>query len=97
MPIKFGKIDNAQFFVMQDGEYKPLGNISECDFSIEPNNPAPEQEYCAYFSQNPIEFTVKMTCNIRAWVIFIKTGNDLYLKFPKKLRRKKLWITKRDK
>lgn len=97
MPIKFGKIEKAQFFVMQDGEYKPLGNISECDLSIEPDNPSLEEEYYAYFSQDPIEFTAKMTGNIRAWVIFIKTGNDLYLRFPKKLRRKKSWTTKRDK
>lgn len=86
MPIKFGEIEKAQFFVMQDGEYKPLGNISECDLSIEPT---PEEEYHAYFSQDPIEFTAKMTCNIRAWVIFIETGNDLYLRFPKKLRRRR--------
>lgn len=88
MPIKFGKIDNAQFFVMQDGEYKPLGNISECDISIEPNNPTPEEEHYAYFSQDPIEFTVKTTSNLRAFMIFVTTGNDLYLRFPKKLRRK---------
>lgn len=41
MPIKFGEIEKAQFFVLQDGEYKPLGNISECDLSIEPT---PEEE-----------------------------------------------------
>ena len=86
MPIKFGEIEKAQFFVMQDGEYKPLGSISECDLSIEPT---PEEEYYAYFSQDPIEFTAKTTSNIRAWVIFIETGNDLYLRFPKKLRRKR--------
>lgn len=89
MPIKFGKIDNAQFFVMQDGEYKPLGSISECDFSIEPNNPALEQEYLAYFSPGPIELTAKTTNNLRAFAIFITTGNDLYLRFPKKLKRRK--------
>lgn len=97
MPIKFGEIDNAQLYVMQDGEYKSLGHISEVELTASPVNPTPEQEYCAYFSSEPIEFTAKMTSNLRAFAIFIMTGNDLYLRFPKKLRRKKSWITKRDK
>ena len=89
MPIKWGKIENAQFYVEQDGEYKPLGHISEAELTSEPVNPTPDQEYHAYFSPEPIEFTAKITSNLRAWVIFITTGNDLYLRFPKKLRRKK--------
>ena len=97
MPIKWGKIDNAQLYVRQDGEYKPLGHISEVELTSEPVNPTPDQEYLAYFSPEPIEFTAKITSNLRAFAIFITTGNDLYLRFPKKLRRKKSWITKRDK
>ena len=90
MPIKFREIDNAQLFVIQDGEYKPLGHISEVELTSEPVNPVPEQEYCAYFSSEPIDFTAKMTSNLRAFYIFIRTGNDLYLRFPKKLRRKRI-------
>ena len=89
MPIKLGKIESAQLFVMQDGEYKPLGHISEVELTSEPVNPTPDQEYHAYFSPEPIEFTAKITSNFRAWVIFVTTGNDLYLRFPKKLRRRK--------
>ena len=89
MPIEFGKIENAQFFVKDNGEYKPLGHISEVELTVEPVTPTPEEEYCAYFNSEPIEFTAKITSNLRAWVIFIKTGNDLYLRFPKKLRRRK--------
>ena len=89
MPIKFGEIDNAQLFVMQDDEYKPLGHISEVELTSEPVNPTPNQEYLAYFSSEPIEFTVKITSNLRAFAIFITTGNDLYLRFPKKLRRRR--------
>ena len=55
MPIKFGEIDNAQLYVMQDGEYKPLGHISECSLSVEPKNPTPEEEYKSFFSSEPIE------------------------------------------
>ena len=89
MPIKIGEIENAQLYVMQDGEYKPLGYISEVELTSEPVNPTPNQEYLAYFSPGTIEFTVKITSNLRAWVIFIETGNDLYLRFPKKLRRRR--------
>lgn len=89
MPIKFGEIDNAQLYVMQDGEYKPLGHISEVELTSEPVNPTPDQEYHAYFSPEPIELEGKILCNPKAFYIFITTGNDLYLRFPKKLRRKK--------
>ena len=89
MPIKFGEIDNAQLYVMQDGEYKPLGHISEVELTSEPVNPTPDQEYHAFFSPGPIELTAKTTSNLRAFAIFITTGNDLYLRFPKKLRRRK--------
>lgn len=89
MPIKFGKIEDAQFFIEQDGEYQPLGHISEIELTTEPVNPTFEQEYFAYLSPDPIEFTAKITSNLKAWVIFIKTGNDLYFRFPKKLRRRR--------
>lgn len=89
MSIELGKIESAQLFVMQDGEYKPLGHISEVELTSEPVNPTPDQEYLAYFSPGSIEFTAKTTSNLRAFAIFITTGNDLYLRFPKKLRRRK--------
>ena len=89
MPIKFGKIESAQLFVMQDGEYKPLGHISEVELTSEPVN--------STFSPGSIELEGKILCNPKAFYIFITTGNDLYLRFPKKLRRKKSWTTKRDK
>lgn len=90
MPIKFGEIDNAQLYVMQDGEYKPLGHISECSLSVEPKNPTPEEEYRSFFSSEPIELEFKISWNPKAFYIFITTGNDLYLRFPKKLRRKRI-------
>lgn len=89
MPIKFGEIKNAEFFVENNGEYKPLNHISEVELTIEPVNPTPEQKYYSYFSPESIEFTAKITSNLEALVIYLKTGNDLYLKFPKKLRRRR--------
>ena len=89
MPIKFGEIDNAQLYVMQDGEYKSLGNISECDLSIEPVDPIHEEEYKSFFNSETIELEGKLLCNPKAFYIFITTGNDLYLRFPKKLRRRR--------
>ena len=86
MPIKFGKID-SQLFIEDNGEYKPLGYVSDVELPAETNKCS--DEYLTYFKPDPIEIEAKITSNIRAWVIFIKTGNDLYLKFPKKLRRRK--------
>lgn len=88
MPTNDGVIHNIQFFVKQDGEFIPLRHISEAELTADPVNPTPEQEYYAYFSSEPIEFTAKITSNLRAFAIFVKTGNDLYLRFPKKLRRR---------
>lgn len=89
MPIKFGEMQNEQLFVEIDGEYQPIGHISEVELTATPVNPTPEQEYYAYFSSEPIEFTAKIKSNLRAFYIFFKTGNDLYLRFPKKLRRRR--------
>lgn len=89
MPIKFEELQNTQLFIEQNGEFKSLGSIPGSELIAEPLTPTPEQEYYAYFSSDPIEFTAKIAGNLRAWDIFIKTGNDLYLRFPKKLRRRR--------
>ena len=88
MPIKFGEIENAQLFVEDNGEYKPLGYISEVELTAEEDAKCSER-FAHYFSSAPIELTGKTTSNLRAFIIFATTGNDLYLRFPKKLRRKK--------
>lgn len=90
MPIKWGKIENAQFYIEQDGEYKPIGHVSESDFQIGYEDDSEEHElWECYLSPKSLELTVQLKCNPRALYIFLKTGNDLYIRFPKKLRRKK--------
>lgn len=96
MPIKFGEIQDAQLFVEDNEKYKPLGHLSEVELTVDEDAKCSEK-YAHYFSSAPIEFTVKTTSDFRAFVIFATTGNDLYLRFPKKLRRKRRWTTKRDK
>lgn len=88
MPVKFGEIENAQFFVEDNGEYKPLVHISEVELTAGEDAKYSE-EFAHCFSSVSIELTVKTASNLRAFMIFITTGNDLYLRFPKKLRRKR--------
>ena len=87
MPIRYRNLENVQFYVQQNGGYKPLGYISDAEISVDDDRYS--KEYLAYFSSEPIEFTGKIKGNLKAFTIFIMTGNDLYLRFPKKLRRRR--------
>lgn len=39
-----------------------------------------------------ISGTIKNTAKFKAFCIYAVSGNDLYLRFPKKLRRKRGWL-----
>ena len=87
MPIKFGEISNAQMFYQDfNGEYKPLGEIEECELTVSADE-SDHKSYCLL--EKSMELTATISSNIRALWIFVTTGNDLYLKFPKKLRRRR--------
>ena len=87
MPIRYRNLENVQFYIEQNGEYKPLGHMSNVELSAD--NDRYSREYLAYFSSETIEFTGEIKGNLKAFTIFIMTGNDLYLRFPKKLRRRR--------
>jgi hypothetical protein len=90
MPIKFGGIENVQLFVGQDGEYKPLGHITDVEITSEPGTALNEYtKRLMTLQAESVEFTFNLKGKQKAFWIFITTGNDLYLRFPKKLRRKK--------
>ena len=42
------------------------------------------------FEVNPLILSVPLSSSTKALYYFLAYGNDLYLKFPKKLRRKKI-------
>ena len=87
MPFKFSGLGKA--YVLVDGEYKELGSVIEpFDLELSQNNEdAPVERYLSY-SFKSMEFTAKIS-NPKGLMIYLQTGNDLYLRFPKKLRRKR--------
>jgi len=88
MPIKFGEISNAQMFYQDfNGEYKPLWEIEGCELTVSADGI--HNESCHLLNKS-IEFSATISSsNAKALRIFLTTGNDLYLKFPKKLRRRR--------
>lgn len=86
MPFKFSGLGKA--YVLVDGEYKELGSVIEpFDLELSQNNEdAPVERYLSSFK--PMEFTAKIS-NLKGLMIYLQTGNDLYLRFPKKLRRRR--------
>lgn len=84
MPPK--SIKQSQLFYLDDGEYKPLGFVDHVNLTIEDEEATCDEN--RFLSFEPMSLTIKCF-NFRGLMIFIKTGNDLYLRFPKKLRRKK--------
>lgn len=84
MPIKTEKGELQCFYMTDDGEYKPIGHISEDDLILSENDSMP-----FYINMSPMEFSAEVKGNMEAFFIFLSTGNDLYLRFPKKLRRRR--------
>ena len=92
--IKFGAIKDACIGIpTSDGgyEYKKLASIE----TIEPETDMNQDNY-KHFISSPmtLTFTGAISTNPRALYYFFANGNDTYIKFPKKLRRKKGWTKK---
>ena len=90
MPIKFGISDDIpdKLFILDNGEYKELGNIKEVEMLTD--SPTESEEFVNLFYSPQTKITGKMLLqNFEAFQIYITTGNNLYLKFPKKLRRRR--------
>ncbi len=93
MPIEFGEPQNAQFYIEKDGEFIPLGHISDVELTSDTDNAEQSELIKRLYSTEPIE--IKCTFkNADGVSYFLKKGNDLYMRFPKKLRRKhkKKWM-----
>ena len=82
-------LNSCYFLKPETGEYLPVGGITEItdvelidEGTLLPNLYQPVDTFS-------FEFTPNFKCKLDAVQIFLTTGNDLYLKFPKKLRRRR--------
>ena len=85
MPLK--DLESSQFYFLDNGEYKPLGHIDDLELTLSATDEQ-QEDYHKYFLNESIEIEMKI-CNVESLMIYLRTGNDLYLRFPKKLRRRK--------
>ena len=91
MPIKFGQLLDVTIGIPKpDGtmEYVKLEGIQNIENLTELSDDGMEIITRRQFRTWEGSLTVKWQ-NYRAMYYFLKYGNDLYLRFPKKLRRKK--------
>ena len=76
--------------VLGTGEMVPLSSISEVELTTETDKDDKELAN-RYLSGAPISGSLKFTPSSRrkfdAFAYFAWTGNDLYLRFPKKMKR----------
>lgn len=86
MPPKDMSIMPMCYYMDSNGEYKPIGHIDEAELTALSPESETERHYKA-FSLEPMELEVKFKGNVGGLSVYLQTGNDLYLRFPKKLRR----------
>ena len=92
MPIKLGQpLGDVFISSINDGTYHKLGKVESIELQPNEKDEIWLSEDTALISREPLTFSCRVLNKngLRAFAIFALTGNDLYLKFPKKLRRKK--------
>ena len=93
MPIKLGEpIDAVIGIPKSDGgmEYKKLENITSISDDTLTTDECAKMCENLYFQSKTWTGSFEIKCpNMLALYILLTTGNDLYLRFPKKLRRKR--------
>lgn len=92
MPIK-NSIDMCSAWLEEigTGRRMKMGEIKEISITPNENDEIRLSDDRVLISSEPITIpvTILNKDRLKAFSIFALTGNDLYLRFPKKLRRKK--------
>lgn len=97
MPIVFGKpLDDVFIKGVDDDTYRKLGKVESIELQPNEKGEVWLSDDSALISTEPLTFSFRVLNKngLLAFTIFALTGNDLYLRFPKKLRRKKGWKKK---
>ena len=83
---------NGVVFIASDGvKFEPRGELKEVDFSLHSNDEQFEKEYMCVWGK---ECTVTVQGNFRinnGFLLYIKTGKELFLRCPKKIKRSRKW------
>lgn len=76
---------------INDGTYHKLGKVESIEMQPNEKGEIRLSDDRVLITREPLTFscTILNKSGLSAFAIFALTGNDLYLKFPKKLRRKK--------
>ena len=95
MPLE-NSIDNITTAWLEEigtGRRAKMGEIKEILLTPNENNEIRLSDDRVLISSEPITITIPLTIlnkdHLKAFSIFALTGNDLYLRFPKKLRRRR--------
>lgn len=92
MPIKFGQpLCDVFISSIDDDTYHKFGKVKSIELQPNEKGEIRLSDDRALITSEPLtlSFTVLNKNGLRAFTIFALTGNDLYLRFPKKLRRKR--------
>lgn len=92
MPIKFNSensdLASAWFVDSNTGELVQIGELRDFSVTLD-DDLIPVTDDRVLLADEPLEFTAKIEKHSGlAFKVFIITGNSLYFRFPKKLRRK---------
>lgn len=83
---EMGMSNFKMYYQDSDGEYKPIGHIDETELTMSCDSDS--ENLCHRFMDKEMTITAKLR-NPEGIFIALTTGNDLYLRFPKKLRRRR--------
>lgn len=87
MPIKMDLSSIRMAVLDENGEYKNINLISHIDeVDLTPDSIDNTKRYIR--TTEPMEFTATLR-NPEGFRVWLLTGNDLYMRFPKKLRRRR--------
>lgn len=89
MPPKVNVIPGAVYIQSSEGNYTNLGYVSDVELKDETSIYPDVLRSMDVFKAWECKFNLIPSLKREAMWVFFTTGNDLYLKFPKKLRRRR--------
>lgn len=89
MPPKVNVIPGAVYIQSSKGNYTNLGYVSDVELKDETSIYPNVLRSMDVFKAWELKFNPISCYNPEAMWVFFTTGNDLYLRFPKKLRRRR--------
>lgn len=89
MPPKVNVIPGAAYIQTSEGNYTNLGHVSDVELKDETSIYPNILKSMDVFKAWELKFNLIPSLKREAMWVFFTTGNDLYLRFPKKLKRRR--------